>query len=346
MIRESRRMKKSRKKSSIKRVFFILFLLFAIIASLYLYRKYSFTNKRADLKEYLHVTGDEVAIFLNDEDKSTNDVEDGIKMRALKSHDTVYVPLSFVKGYINNRFYFAKDINKILYCLPYEIQSRGDSDIHQIGNCPYVIFKDEPYLLIDYVKDFTNIRYDSYLDEDSKRIYIYTDWDKESIAYMKGKEAARLHGGNKSPIVTDLKKGEEVKVLDRMTKWIKVKTSDGYIGYIRKSKINKEIERIPISSYIEVTRNDIKMSEKPVVGFHQVLSNYSASQLPELLKNTKGMNVIAPTWFVIKNNDGDIRSVANDKYSLHCHGRKLKVWATVNNFDLGNIDEKLVFSNT
>ena len=346
MIRESRRMKKSRKKSSIKRVFFILFLLLAIIASLYLYRKYSFTNKRADLKEYLHVTGDEVAIFLNDEDKSTNDVEDGIKMRALKSHDTVYVPLSFVKGYINNRFYFAKDINKILYCLPYEIQSRGDSDIHQIGNCPYVIFKDEPYLLIDYVKDFTNIRYDSYLDEDSKRIYIYTDWDKESIAYMKGKEAARLHGGNKSPIVTDLKKGEEVKVLDRMTKWIKVKTSDGYIGYIRKSKINKEIERIPISSYIEVTRNDIKMSEKPVVGFHQVLSNYSASQLPELLKNTKGMNVIAPTWFVIKNNDGDIRSVANDKYSLHCHGRKLKVWATVNNFDLGNIDEKLVFSNT
>lgn len=339
-------MKKSRKKSPVKRVFFILFLLLAIIMSLYLYRKYSFTNKRADLKEYLHVSGDEVAIFLNDEDKSASDVEDGIKMRALKSHDTVYMPLSFVKAYINNRFYFAKDINKILYCLPYEIQSRGDADIHQIGNCPYVIFKDEPYLLIDYVKDFTNIRYDSYLDEESKRVYIYTDWDKESIAYMKGKEAARLHGGNKSPIVTDLKKGEEVKVLDRMTKWIKVKTSDGYIGYIRKSKINKEIERIPISSFIEVTRKDIKMSEKPVIGFHQVLSSYSASQLPELLKNTKGMNVIAPTWFVIKNNDGDIRSVANDKYALNCHGRKLQVWATVNNFDLGNIDEKLVFSNT
>ena len=339
-------MRKSRKKSPIKKIFSLLFFIAILVLFGYLYKKYSYTNKRADLAEYIHVTGDDVAIFINDENKSKEEIEDKIKMRAIKSSDTVYLPLSFVKTYINNRFYFAKDINKILYCLPDEIQSKGDADIHQIGNCPYVIFKDEPYLLIDFVKDFSNIRYDSYLDEESKRIYIYTDWDKENIAYLKGKEAARLSGGNKSPIVTDLKKGEEVKILEKMTKWIKVKTSDGYIGYIRKSKINKETERIPVSSYIELVRKDIKMDEKPVIGFHQVLSSYSSSQLPELLKNSKGMNVIAPTWFVIRNNEGDIRSVANDKYSLHCHGKKLKVWATVNNFDLMNIDEKLVFSNT
>ncbi|MBP3200319.1 MAG: SH3 domain-containing protein [Lachnospiraceae bacterium] len=339
-------MKKSRKKSPIKKIFLLFFLLIIIVASAYLYRKYSYTNKRANLEEYIHVTGDDVAIFMNDENKSKEEYEDSVKMRAIKSSDTVYLPLSFVKAYINNRFYYAKDINKILYCLPDEIQSKGDADIHQIGNCPYVIFKEEPYLLIDFVKDFSNIRYDSYLDEESKRIYIYTDWDKESIAYMRGKEAARVTGGNKSPIVTDLKKGEEVKILEKMTKWVKVKTSDGYIGYIRKSKINKETDRIPISSYIELVRKDIKMTEKPVIGFHQVLSNYPSSQLPDLLKNTKGMNVIAPTWFVIRNNEGDIRSIANDKYSLHCHGRKLKVWATLNNFDLMNIDEKIVFSST
>ena len=339
-------MKKSRKKSPIKKIFLLFFLLVIIVASAYLYRKYSYTNKRANLEEYIHVTGDDVAIFMNDENKSKEEYEDSVKMRAIKSSDTVYLPLSFVKAYINNRFYYAKDINKILYCLPDEIQSKGDADIHQIGNCPYVIFKEEPYLLIDFVKDFSNIRYDSYLDEDSKRIYIYTDWDKESIAYMRGKEAARVTGGNKSPIVTDLKNGEEVKILEKMTKWVKVKTSDGYIGYIRKSKINKETDRIPISSYIELVRKDIKMTEKPVIGFHQVLSNYPSSQLPDLLKNTKGMNVIAPTWFVIRNNEGDIRSIANDKYSLHCHGRKLKVWATLNNFDLMNIDEKIVFSST
>lgn len=58
------------------------------------------------------------------------------------------------------------------------------------------------------------------------------------------------------------------------------------------------------------------------------------------------MNVIAPTWFVIKNNEGDIRSVANDAYSQYCHAKKLSVWATFNNFDLGDVDEKALFSNT
>ena len=159
-------MKKSRRKSPIKRIFLLFFLLVILITSAYLYRKYSYTNKRANLEEYIHVTGDDVAIFMNDENKSKEEYEDSVKMRAIKLSDTVYLPLSFVKAYINNRFYYAKDINKILYCLPDEIQSKGDADIHQIGNCPYVIFKEEPYLLIDFVKDFSNIRYDSYLDEE------------------------------------------------------------------------------------------------------------------------------------------------------------------------------------
>ncbi|MBQ2204416.1 MAG: SH3 domain-containing protein [Lachnospiraceae bacterium] len=155
-----------------------------------------------------------------------------------------------------------------------------------------------------------------------------------------------MQGGNKSPVITDLKKGEEVKILEKMTKWIKVKTSDGYIGYIRKNKIHKETEVIPTSDYIERVRIGKRLADKPCIGFHQLFSNYSSSKLPELLKNAKDINVIAPTWYVIKNNDGEIRSIANDAYSLYCHAKKLSVWATINNFDLGDIDEKAIFSNT
>lgn len=344
---------RSRRRSPLKRIFGILFLIAVIVVSFYVYQKYSLTTERANLEEYLYVKGDEVAIFLNDEPKSENEMENSVRLRGLKSYDTVYLPLSFVKTYINNRFYFAKDINKILYCLPDEVRSNGDADIHQIGNSPYIIFKEEPYLLIDYVKDYSNIRYDFYLDEESKRIYIYNDWDKENVAYLKGKEAARVAGGNKSKVVTDLKKGEEVKILDRMTKWIKVKTADGYIGYIRKSMVGNETEKIPKSTYLEPVRKSHRMSEKPCIGFHQLFSIYDFSKLNDLLKNAKDMNVIAPTWFKIKNNSGDILSLASDKYSLYCHGRKMQIWATVNNFDLARdekkvdrIDEKTLFSNT
>ena len=333
-----------KKNFRISKIFYILLFAVLVFFSVKVYKRYSFTKERADLEKYIGVTGDDVAIYLNDElqvDGTNNKV-----FKALTSHNTVYIPLSFAKSHINNRFYFAKDINKILYCLPDEIRVAGETDIHQIGNAPFILFKDEPYLLIDYIKDYTNIRYDAYLDEQNKRIYIYSDWDKENIAYLKAKESVRLQGGNKSPIVTDLRKGEEIKILDRMTKWIKVKTANGYIGYIRKNKINKETEKIPVSNYIEVNRKSNKISKKPCIGFHQLFVNYSSSKLPELLKNAKNMNVIAPTWYVIKNNDGDIRSIANDAYVQYCHGKKLQVWATLNNFDLEDVDEKLIFSST
>ena len=190
------------------------------------------------------------------------------------------------------------------------------------------------------------MRYDMYLDDESKRVYIYNDWDREEIAYLKGRESARVQGGNKSPVVTDLRRGEEVKIIDTMTKWIKVKTADGYIGYIRKSKISKITERVPVSDYIEMVRKGNKLDKKPCIGFHQVLSIYSSSKLPELLKNTQGMNVIAPTWYAIRNDEGEIRSIANDAYALYCHAKKLAVWATVNNFDIADVNEKTLFSST
>lgn len=336
--------RRHRRKNPFKKLITVLFILVIGYFVFSLYKKYSFSNEKADLYKYLHVKGDEIALYLNDTLQSF----DGEKVisKGIKKNDVVYLPLSFVKEYINNRFYYARDINKILYCLYDEIKVVGDSDIHQIGNAPYIIFKEEPYLLLDYVKDYTNIRYDKFLDEENKRVYIYNDWDKEDIAYMKGKEALRLQGGNKSAIITELKKGEEIKILDKMTKWIKVKTANGYIGYIRKTKIYNEDERIPVSSYIERIRVSNRMKEKPCIGFHQLYSNYSSTKLTDLLKNAKEMNVIAPTWFAIKDNEGNIRSIANDVYTQVCHKKKLEVWATLNNFDLADVDEKALFSST
>lgn len=337
---------RSRKKRfNFFRIFIAIIMLIVIaFISFNVYERYSFTREKVDLTEYIGVKDDDVAIYLNDVSKS--ELNDENRHLAIKRYDAVYLPLSFVKEFINNRFYYAKDVNKILFCTPYEIKSFGDTDMHQMGNAPYVVFQDEPYLLIDYVKDYSNIRYDMYLDDESKRVFVYTDWDKEDIAYLKSREDARVQGGNKSKIVTNLRKGEEVKILEEMTKWLKVKTANGYIGYIRKSKITSTQERIPISDYIDVVRTGNKFDKKPCIGFHQVFSVYSSANLPELLKNTEGMNIIAPTWFVIRSNDGAILSNASDAYVQYCHNKGLSIWATLNNFDLGHFDDKKIFSST
>lgn len=343
MLNERSQSRKRKKLSPFAIVFRFFLVVFAIIGIIYLYNKYSLTTERADLYEYIGSKDNEVAIYLNDK----KDFINGKQSFGLCQNDATYLSLSYVHEKLNERFYYASDIKKILYSLIDTTLSYGETDIHQVGNAPYVLLKDEPYILVDFVKDHTNIRFEQYLEEENKRIYIYTDWVSENIAYFKNSEAARVRGGNKSPIVVDCKKGEEVKILTKDTKWSKVKTKSGYIGYVRNTRLNNEMSFIPESSYIEEKRDQISLQGKVVLGWHQVASQYASNRITELVKNAKDdMNVIAPTWFTIRNNSGEIRSIANIQYTSTCHQKGMKVWGVLDNFNLGELNNKKIFSNT
>ena len=90
------------KKSFITKIVWLFVILFIVFASFKAYQRYSFTKERADLSTYLGVTGDDVAVYLND--TLQNHFDTDIKHKGIKSNGTVYLPLSFVKAFINNRF--------------------------------------------------------------------------------------------------------------------------------------------------------------------------------------------------------------------------------------------------
>lgn len=373
-MEENQRNRKKLPNPYTGRIVIIILVIIAVLAGKFLYDRYSFTKEKANLEEYLGVSGNEIAIYVNDKlekeiiddnkDKEnqgsvtsgkydtsktptgqSNQSQTG-QIKGLYKNNACYLPLSWVKKRLNNRFYYAEDVKKVLYSLPQETKGFGPDNMQQVANAPYVELINEPYLLVDFVKEFTNIRFDSFLDSNYKRIYIYTDWDKETIGTLKSGENARWKGGNKSPIITECKKGEEVKILERMTKWSKVKTLNGYVGYIRNTKIGIETISIPRSNYREQVRESYGIKDKVCLGFHQLFSIYSSSRLPDILKDTVGMNVIAPTWYVIKNDEGEIRSLANPEYTVACHKKGLKVWATLNNFDIEDVNEKKIFGNS
>ena len=91
--------------------FFTFILVLVLGFAVYkIYDHYSFTRERVDLNEYIKVSGDDVAIYINDERyKSLLD-----HTPAIASNDTVYLSLSFVKTNLNNRFYYAKDLDTSL----------------------------------------------------------------------------------------------------------------------------------------------------------------------------------------------------------------------------------------
>ena len=69
--------------------------------------------------------------------------------------------------------------------------------------------------------------------DDPVRAVITSEWGEIQTAEIKRDTEVRYQGGVKSPILTEIKKGSKVTVLEDENDWMKVGTEDGFIGYVR-----------------------------------------------------------------------------------------------------------------
>ena len=84
---------------------------------------------------------------------------------------------------------------------------------------------------------------------------------------------------------------------------------------------------------------------KIVMGFHNVANNDANSYLADVCARTSGMNVIAPTWFGIADNEGNVYDISSTEYVAKAHEMGYEVWAVADNFTY-NIDTNEVLAHT
>ena len=80
-------------------------------------------------------------------------------------------------------------------------------------------------------------------------MFIDTIWEPYDTAVIKKTGRVREKSGVKSPILTELSQGESVDVLEPMEKWSRVRTGDGYIGYIENRKLEAGEQVMPESLF-------------------------------------------------------------------------------------------------
>lgn len=354
-LKSLRNRQRSRKKSAggsgriLPVVAVIILLLTISVTGLYFYDiKYAPSREPADKTEYFGVSGDEVALFLNDTQALK---EDGTAIKAKCINGGLFIPYEWVMSELNRRYYWAKDLNSILYTLPTETVKYGLGDTLKDGSTAFIRMGDSTdnlYLNIKLVAEYTDIRYKSYLEDENKRVFISDDWSAYKQADVKRKESVRLLGGVKSKVLTNLEAGEKVKVLETLEKWSKVVTEDGYIGWLRNSRLNEITAVTPESEfkapeYWHISRND---GSKVVLGFHQITLPEANNYLEDITSDATGMNVVAPTWFVLTGDDGSFTCYWSQDYVDKAHAKGYQVWATVNNFDGGDIDESVFLTSS
>ena len=299
-------------------------------------RKYWPTKEPSDLEKYYGVSGEKTAIFLD------NELQDEV---GIAQNGQVYLPISWINEKINQRFYWDSNEKLLVYALPESIVY-ADQETKSSSGVPFLLITDEEtYLSAELAASYTDIRVETFLTEPVKRIFIDTDWEPDQWYALKRKGALRERGGVKSPVVAQEEEGTSVKVLEAMERWAKVRTEDGHIGYIERRRLGEEETVNYVSTFQEPVYQNISMEEKVCLVWHQVTSKSANGQIQSLLSNTKGVNVVSPTWFSLTDNEGNFSSLADKDYVEYLHRQGIQVWALLDNFS-SRVQSEILLSRT
>lgn len=294
-----------------------------------------YTSEREDLYQYFGlVESDDVAMIMQDAH---------IDEKAKLVDGNCYFDMATVEKYFTDRFYINKEEGIVLYTTEKDIyktyigeeySSYTVAGAENALSCPAaLLIGEELYLSADYVKIFANFTYEYFAEPN--RMLLYTEWGTRQYANITKDTKLRYQGGVKSPILKDLPEGEKVFVLEVMEKWSKVITEDALIGYVENKRLEEGemMTQTPATDAVVLNYQSISREGKINMAFHQVFSQGANSTYDAYMAETKSVNVIAPTWFRVKDEEGTLECIASTEYVTKAHNKGIEVWAVVTDVD-------------
>ena len=335
---ERARMRRRRKRQRMIRFVLLIILIIAAIAGIILWKRYSPSKEQYDMKKYYGIEKDgQVGITVD------NKV---VEAEGKLAGGKVYVAYNIVRDYINSRFYWDPNENVLLYMLPedmisVDVGSNDYSISKKKKSEDYVILKTEgntAYIALDFVQQYTNIDYE--VSNNPDHVMIRTKWGKTDVATVKKNTQVRYQGGVKSPVLAELKKKDEVTVVESEQNWKKVRTADGVIGYVKNKTLKNEEKKNITRKFEEQDYSNISKDYTINMAWHNVTNQDANNAVAQRIAQTKGLTTLAPTWIHVADTNGNISSIASADYVSYAHKQNVEVWMTVRDFDGGISSEK------
>ena len=295
--------------------------------------RYMYSNERADLDEYYGVQDEDDFPIIYE-----NLVSD---MHARRFGEACYLDLEIVRSLLNDRFYYSAEDQTLIYCRPEEVLSAHagekawESDVNgrtEEDYAPVVEENGTVYLALDYVRKFSNFYYAAYTGPN--RIVLRTEWGTENMATVKGSTNMRTLGGVKAPIIAAVEEGTDVLVLQELDGWSRIETADGYYGYVEYKYLSetRQQEMEPVNDVAETEPQYRSVDGRICMAWNIISFDESNASIDGMLVGTKGINILAPTWFTLTDDDGTVNVKASKAYVKMAHEKKMMIWAVLDNF--------------
>ena len=334
---KNRKSRRQRKKSAgrLKALIYLAALaLIAAVAGRLIYSHFDGNNEYKNLNEWFEVSGDEIKLYLDEV------VEQEYK--GLYYEGNVYLPYEYVYQNINERFYWNEDEKLLSYTLPEEVLDFNsdtliDTDEAEKKIPAFTVKADDAYIALPLIEKYTNIQDTSFAGdgETAKRIFLVHGGTTAQRGTIKHSTRLRTAADKKAPILTDLKKKEQVTVVETHEEWTRVIAQNGLAGYVKNTSLSYTEGADTLTypdTYEEPEVKHIEMDEKIVLGWQAIHNQAANANLDSLYANTGGaINVIAPGWLQINSADGGLTDFSSTEYIEKAHAKGLKVWAVVDN---------------
>lgn len=346
-VRRSSRARRRRRNAVIRWMIFLVLIL-AVVGGFLIWKRYGASNEKADLEQYYELDSeDEIAVIINNEViRESEAAEDSLEETDIppagKIYDgQYYIEYSVVRDHINKRFYWDPNENILLYTLPdgnvtVEVGSNEYTDVKEQKSADYNILKTEgrtAYIALPFIQEYTNMEYEVY--DGPARAVITSEWGEIQTAEIRRDTQVRYQGGVKSPILTEISKNDKVTVLEDENDWMKVGTSDGFVGYVKTSTLRDMMAETTSREFEEPVYSNISKDYTINMAWHNVSNEDANSYVLETIAGTKGLTTIAPTWYSLADTEGNITSLADSSYVNYAHQSNLEVWAVLRDFHGG-----------
>ncbi|WP_051531261.1 glycosyl hydrolase family 18 protein [Clostridiisalibacter paucivorans] len=259
--------------------------------------------------------------------------------------EKIFIPLDIFKKYIHEDIRFDEQ-KRLLYLNieepQFELETEELTERLDNGvNLTMLVrnLSDNYYVELSGYEKIFNIEI-TYIEKNNI-VIIDKVKEKELIGTIDRKTYLRPEKSSFSFKLDKLRSGDKVKVFEQENKWSKVRTEEGYIGYVKSRDL--DVEKLDMD--LDVRLNTVREDWNPT-GKINFAWEYVYRYTPDISEEDaiEGLDVVSPTWFSIIDDKGTIENKVDYNYIMDAHDKGYKVWALMDNSFDKDLTKKVLSS--
>jgi len=245
-------------------------------------------------------------------------------------------PLETVKKYIDPNAFWDEKAGKAVFTTKDKVLIMKTGKLTAMVNAkpvdlniPARLVEGIPYIPVQMLDEMFGISL-QWIEENNVAVLDYRKNVAQVAEILKDNGTVRLKPSRWSPAVRkDMDTGEVLRVFGEDGKWYRVRTEDGFVGYIEKKYVRTEL----VTAGTDTVPSGSDTVWKPEQGKINMTWEYVGNRNPDIssLKSISGLDVVSPTWFSITDKQGNVANKAGNAYVQWAHRNGYKVWALVSN---------------